>query len=107
MNNGRVLLYRNSAIRHIIKPLIKKGYKVELVGSLSSKRACSEKDIDILLHLPKYPLSEQLFNHFEKDLLRLGWEYIFTDDNKDFGLFHNYRKRNKIGLDIWINEAIK
>jgi hypothetical protein len=101
-----MLLYRNSTIRHLINPLLKKGYKIELVGSLNSKRACSEKDIDILLHLPKYPLSEQIFNHFEQDLKKLKWKYIFSDEHKEFGIFHNYRKRNKIGLDIFINEDI-
>jgi len=97
----RVLLYKNSAIRHIIKPLEKKGYIIDLIGSLSSNRACSENDIDILLYIP----NNSVFESFENDLKLLGWEYRFSDEKEGFGIFHNYIKNNRIGLDVWINEV--
>lgn len=102
-----MILYYNSAIRHLIIPLIKKGYNVKLVGSLNGKNKCSKKDIDILINLPEYPNSDIIFNEFEIELKKLGWIYDFSDDNIDFGLFHHYRKRNKIGLDVWIREGLK
>jgi len=101
-----MILTKKSVYRHLIRPLEKLGYDIELVGSIAGIFERSYKDIDILLNLPKYPLSEQLFNHFETDLKKLKWEYNFTDEHEDYGIFHNYQKRG-IGLDIFIYEAVK
>jgi len=100
-----MLLTKNSVYRHLIKPLEAKGFEIDLVGSISGIFGKSYNDIDLLLYLPKYPLSEQVFNHFESKLKSLGWDYNFTDDKEGFGIFHNYQKRG-IGLDIFIDEAI-
>ena len=104
MKNTGVLLYRNSAIRHIIKPLENKGYIIDLVGSLSSDNGRSNNDIDILLYIPKTN-GNNLFDNFEKDLENLGFKYMFSDEKEGFGIFHNYCLKGKIGLDIWINEV--
>jgi hypothetical protein len=99
-----MLLYKNSAIRHIIKPLENKGYIIDLVGSLSNNNlGYSNNDIDILLYLPDNDRS--LFDKFENDLKSIGYIYNFSDEKEGFGIFHNYRKNRKIGLDVWIDEV--
>lgn len=98
-----MILTKKSVKRHIIKKLKQKNYNIELIGSIL-KKGYSNKDIDLLLHLPKYPESDKIFKKFEKDLKKLGWEFTIYDYKENYGTFHNYMKKNKIGLDIFINE---
>ena len=99
-----MLLTKQSVYRHLIKPLEGKGYIVDLVGSIERLEK-SDNDIDILLSLPIYPKSNEIFKKFEQDLKRLNWKFNFSDEKEGFGIFHNYQKRG-IGLDIWIDEGI-
>jgi hypothetical protein len=101
-----MILTKQSVYRHLIKPLQSKGFVIDLVGSLTGIFEKSYNDIDLLLYLPIYPLGEQLFGYFEKCLNEMGWQYNFSDEKEGFGIFHNYQKRG-IGLDIFIDEAIK
>lgn len=100
-----MLIKKSSVYRHLIIPLRKKGFNITLIGSIA-KKCYSNKDIDLLLCLPKYPQSEKTFESFEKFLCNdLFWEYNLTDEYNQYGIFHNYQK-NGIGLDIFINEKI-
>lgn len=99
-----MIITKKSVYRHLIKPLENLGYDIELVGSIAGIFEKSNKDIDILLNLPTYPLSEEIFNCFETDLKKLKWKFNFTDNHDDYGVFHNYQKRG-IGLDVFIYET--
>jgi hypothetical protein len=101
-----MILTKNSVYRHLIRPLEKRGYIIDLVGSISGIFEKSYNDIDILLHLPEYPDTGKTFEKFEQDLKIMGWEWDFSDEKEGFGIFHNYKKRG-IGLDVWIDEVIK
>ena len=82
-------------------------YKLKLVGSIA-KKGYSYNDIDILITLPQYPKAEEVFIEFDKDLKKEGWEYNFSDEKEDWGIFHNYQKKiglNWVGLDIWVEEV--
>lgn len=98
-----MLITKKSVNRHLLNPLKQKGYNIELVGSIL-KKGYSKKDIDLLLYLPEYPKGDRLFVKFEKDLKKLGWNFNIDDETSEYGLFHNYVKQNKIGLDIFVNE---
>ena len=100
-----MLITKQSVYRHLIKPLCYKNFNIELVGSISGIFEKSYNDIDLLLYLPEYPLSEQVFGYFEKCLKDMGWIYNFSDEKEGFGIFHNYQKKG-IGLDIFIDEKI-
>ena len=81
-------------------------FKLQLVGRIA-RQGFSYKDIDLLISLPKYPEADKIFQAFEQSLLNQGWEYYFSDENSEWGIFHNYQKRvgfNWVGLDIFIVE---
>ena len=98
-----MILTKQSAERHILIPLQKKGYTIDLVGSLTGIFGKSYNDIDILLYLPIIE-PDSIFNKFEQDLKQMGWKYNFSDEKAGFGIYHNYQKRG-IGLDVWIDET--
>lgn len=101
-----MILTKKSAIRHLIDPLLKLKYDVDLVGSLTGIFEHSHNDIDILLTLPAdADQADREFIKFEADLKRIGWIWNFSDEKEGFGVFHNYQKRG-IGLDVWIDEVI-
>jgi len=99
-----MIITKKSVYHHLIRPLQKSGYNVTLVGSILYK-GYSNKDIDILLKLPTYPKSEKIFLKFEAYLKKLNWTWNIEMETAEYGLFHNYQKRNRIGLDIFIQEG--
>jgi len=104
--NEQSIITKKFANKNIIGPLSNKGYRVKLVGGVE-KKGESKNDIDILLTIPKYPAGEKVFKNFEKDLKEMGWNYVFSDEKNDLGIFHNYEKEFNgefIGLDVFIDE---
>lgn len=97
---------KKSVYRHLIIPLKKEGHKIDLVGSISYK-GWSDKDIDLVINLPKYiagnNLNTRLYKRFEKDLQILKWEYDDSYESDKYGLVHHWYK-NGVGLDVFINE---
>lgn len=92
--------------KNLITPLKEKGYKVELVGSIATK-GFSNKDIDLLLYLPQYPQSENVWNKFNKDMATLGWTYIQSaenDEHPEIGIIHGYEDAENNWLDVFIEE---
>ena len=95
---------KKSVNRHIIRPLKKIGYDILLVGGIS-KKAYSRNDIDILVNLPKYPKADKVFKNFKKDLKKLKWNYVDSFYCEKYGISHVWNIKNKIVLDIFINEG--
>jgi hypothetical protein len=104
-----MILTKKSVLRHLIKPLAN-FFDIKLVGSIN-KKGYSKKDIDILLHLPKYPKSEKVFNNFMEKLGSLKWQYLASGEYQGKEIVHNFEHRSiskfPIGLDVFIKEKIK
>lgn len=98
-----MIITKKSVYRHLIEPL--KYQNIKLIGSIH-QIGYSNKDIDLLLTLSKYPVCEEEFLNFQTQLYELGWNYEFTDVLENYGVVHNYSKRG-ISLDVFINEKNK